>query len=249
MSRAIEQHARLTAGFEARLAHAVSVLKEAAQRHAGKIVFTTSLGAEDMVITDLIARHQLAIPLATLQTGKLHAQTVALIPKIKSHYGLQIEEWQPQPEQVLRFVAQHGELAMRQSIELRKACCAMRKLDPLARALHGREAWVTGLRRDQSGARAEVPFSSVDDNGRHKFSPLADWSQHDVWHHISTFNVPYNPLHDAFYPSIGCQPCTRAIALGEDIRAGRWWWESASGEDTKECGLHVSQIEHKEITA
>jgi phosphoadenosine phosphosulfate reductase len=249
MSRAIEQHARLTAGFEARLAHAVTVLKEAAQQHAGKIVFTTSLGAEDMVLTDLIARHDLKIPLATLQTGKLHAQTLALIPSIKAQYGLQVERWQPQAEQVLHFVAQHGELAMRQSVDLRKACCAMRKLEPLARALNGRTAWVTGLRRDQSGARAEVPFSSVDDNGRHKISPLADWSQHDVWHHISAFNVPYNALHDEFYPSIGCEPCTRAIALGEDIRAGRWWWESENSENAKECGLHVSQIQNNEVTA
>jgi phosphoadenosine phosphosulfate reductase len=249
VSRATLQHARLTPGFEARLAHAVAVLKEAAQQHAGKIVFTTSLGAEDMVITDLIARHQLPIPLATLQTGKLHAQTLALIPKIESLYGLQIEQWQPQAEQALHFVARHGELAMRQSVDLRKACCAMRKLEPLARALNGRSAWVTGLRRDQSDARADVPFGSIDDNGRHKISPLADWSQHDVWHHISSLNVPYNALHDEFYPSIGCEPCTRAIALGEDIRAGRWWWENTDGDSAKECGLHVSQIEHKELTA
>jgi phosphoadenosine phosphosulfate reductase len=250
MSAAITQHARLTPGFEDRLANALAVLQTAATTHAGHIVFTTSLGAEDMVITDLIARHQLPIALATLQTGKLHAQTLALIPQIEARYGVHIEQWAPQNEQVIRFVAQHGEQAMRQSIDLRKACCALRKLEPLSRALQGRSAWVTGLRRDQSGARAEVPFSLLDDNGRTKFSPLADWSQHDVWHHINTFNVPYNPLHDQFFPSIGCEPCTRAIALGEDIRAGRWWWEQ---EDAKECGLHVqsslSRFQTKEVAA
>jgi phosphoadenosine phosphosulfate reductase len=250
MSAAIAQHARLTPGFEDRVAHTVAVLQTAANAHPGQIVFTTSLGAEDMVITDLIARHALPIPLATLQTGKLHAQTLALIPQIEARYGLYIELWAPHEEQVIQFVVQHGEHAMRQSIDLRKACCALRKLEPLSRALQGRRAWITGLRRDQSGARAEVPFSQLDDKGRTKFSPLADWSQHDVWHYISTFNVPYNPLHDQFYPSIGCEPCTRAVALGEDVRAGRWWWEQ---EDAKECGLHVpstaTRFQTKEVAA
>jgi phosphoadenosine phosphosulfate reductase len=135
---------------------------------------------------------------------------------------------------------------MRQSIELRKACCALRKLEPLSRALAGRTAWVTGLRREQSGARSEVPFESIDENGRMKFSPLADWSQQDIWHYVQTHEVPYNPLHDAFYPSIGCEPCTRAVALGEDFRAGRWWWEN---EDAKECGLHASPGPHNEVSA
>jgi phosphoadenosine phosphosulfate reductase len=246
MSQAISLHARLSPGFDGRVAYALAQLQEAAEQHAGHIVFTTSLGAEDMVITDLIARHHVPIALATLQTGKLHAQTLALIPRIEARYGLPIEQWQAPAEQVLHFVAKNGELAMRQSIELRKACCALRKLEPLSRALQGRRAWVTGLRREQSGARAEVPFCTVDENGRNKYSPLADWSQQDVWHYIATHEVPYNELHDQFFPSIGCEPCTRAIALGEDIRAGRWWWES---EDAKECGLHVSSIENKEVTA
>jgi phosphoadenosine phosphosulfate reductase len=245
-SAAITQHARLLPGFAERLASTVALLRDAARAHAGHIVFTTSLGAEDMVITDLIARHQLPIALATLQTGKLHAQTLALIPQIEKHYGLHIEQWLPHAEQVLHFVGKHGELAMRQSLDLRKACCAMRKLEPLSRALVGRTAWVTGLRREQSDARAELPFSEVDSNGRHKFNPLADWHQQDVWHYISSLQVPYNPLHDEFFPSIGCEPCTRAIALGEDIRAGRWWWEH---NDAKECGLHVSPIGQKEVTA
>jgi phosphoadenosine phosphosulfate reductase len=190
-----------------------------------------------MVLTDLIARRQLPIALATLDTGRLHAQTLALIPAIQARYGLAVERWQPVAEQALHFVRTHGELAMRQSVELRKACCQLRKLEPLARLLAGRSAWVTGLRREQSGTRAEVPFEDRDDAGRAKFNPLADWSWADVWHHIATHDVPYNALHDEFFPSIGCEPCTRAVAQGEDFRAGRWWWEQ---QDAKECGLHVS---------
>ena len=243
---AISLYARPTAGFDPRIASALTLLRDAAQVHAGAIVFTTSLGAEDMVITDLIARNGLAIPLATLETGKLHAQTLALIPRIEARYGLVVERWQPQAEKTLHFVARHGELAMRQSVELRQACCTMRKLEPLARALQGRRTWITGLRREQSGTRAEVPFSSTDDNGRTKLSPLADWSWHDVWQYIAVNDVPTNPLHDEFYPSIGCEPCTRAVALGEDFRAGRWWWEQ---DDAKECGLHVGRHEAQEQVA
>lgn len=234
---AITLHARLTPGHEQRVAGTVALLKDAAARHAGRIVFTTSLGAEDMVLADLIARHRLPIPLATLQTGRLHAETLALLPQLQQRYGFNVEIWQPQPEAALQFTQQHGELPMRSSIELRKACCALRKLEPLSRALAGRTAWVTGLRREQSEARAELPVSSIDEHGREKLNPLAAWSLTDVWHHIRSHDVPYNVLHDRFFPSIGCEPCTRAVAVGEDVRAGRWWWEN---EDAKECGLHVS---------
>jgi len=234
---AIAQHAHAQPGFGERVAHAVTLLRQASRRHGSGVVLATSLGVEDMVLTDLIARHHLLIALATLQTGKLHAQTLELIPRLEARYGRTVERWTPHEEHVIRFVARHGELAMRQSITLRKACCAMRKLEPLDRLMHGRTAWITGLRRDQSGSRAEVPFVVIDDQGREKFAPLADWSLADVWHYVELHDVPYNPLHDQFYPSIGCEPCTRAVALGEDSRAGRWWWEH---EDAKECGLHVS---------
>ncbi|MDO9093431.1 MAG: phosphoadenylyl-sulfate reductase [Rubrivivax sp.] len=237
MSRAIELNARLKPGYDQRVAQTVLRLQHATAAHPGRIVLTTSLGAEDMVLTDLIARHQLPIALATLDTGKLHAQTLALIPAIEARYGLAVERWQPVAEQAIHFVKTHGELAMRQSVGLRKACCSLRKLEPLARLLAGRTAWVTGLRREQSGARAEVPFEETDEQGRAKFNALADWSWADVWHHIATHEVPYNALHDEFFPSIGCEPCTRAVAMGEDFRAGRWWWE---GESAKECGLHVA---------
>lgn len=242
---AVTLYAKKTEGFEARVAHAVAVLQSAASEHAGRIVQATSLGAEDMVITDLIARHALPVAVATLETGKLHAQTVALIPRIEQRYGLAVEVFKPAQESVIHFVAKNGERAMYESIELRKACCAIRKLEPLARMLAGSSAWVTGLRREQSDNRGGVPFSEPDDKGRTKFNPLADWSWADVWHYIATNDVPYNPLHDEFMPSIGCEPCTRAIAVGEPFRAGRWWWED---EKAKECGLHVKDTPAAEVS-
>jgi phosphoadenosine phosphosulfate reductase len=235
-SSAISLYAKKTAGFDERLAQTLELLRQAAQVHAGHIVQATSLGAEDMVITDLIARHQLPIAVATLQTGKLHDETLALIPRIQSHYKLAVEVFEPVAEAAIQFVQKNGERAMFESITLRKACCALRKLEPLARMFQGRKAWVTGLRREQSGDRADVPLQETDTQGRIKFNPLANWSWNDVWHYISAHQVPYNALHDAFFPSIGCAPCTRAIAVGEDFRAGRWWWEETGA---KECGLHV----------
>jgi phosphoadenosine phosphosulfate reductase len=235
---AIELHARATPGFDERVAATLAVLRKAARVHAGRIVQATSLGAEDMVLTDLIARHSLPITLATLDTGKLHDETLALIPRIEQRYGLTVQLFRPEQTAVVQFVAKNGERAMFDSIELRKACCGLRKLEPLSRMLEGMGAWVTGLRREQSMQRAVVPQYEVEETGRVKFNPLAEWSWADVWHHIATHEVPYNALHDQFYPSIGCAPCTRAIALGEDFRAGRWWWED---ESAKECGLHVQQ--------
>ena len=233
---AITLYDRLTPEFDARVAHAVEVLKQAAAEHPGKVVQATSLGAEDMVLTDLIARHKIDIAIGTLETGKLHAQTVALIPRIEERYGLKVEVYRPEAEAVIHFVKNYGEKAMYDSIDLRKGCCGIRKLEPLSRMLASRTAWVTGLRREQSNNRGDVPFSEPDDKGRIKFNALADWTWNDVWHYIAAHEVPYNPLHDEFMPSIGCEPCTRAIAVGEDFRAGRWWWED---EKAKECGLHV----------
>ena len=235
---AIALYARKSAEFDSRVANALAVLRQAAAEHAGHVVQSTSLGAEDMVITDLIARHQVPIVLGTLETGMLHAQTSALIPRIEERYGLKVEVYRPVTEAVMHFVKTNGERAMYESIDLRKACCGMRKMEPLARMLAERSAWVTGLRREQSNTRGDVPFSEADDKGRTKFSPLADWTWNDVWQYISAHDVPYNPLHDEFMPSIGCAPCTRAIAVGEDFRSGRWWWED---ENAKECGLHVKE--------
>jgi phosphoadenosine phosphosulfate reductase len=233
---AVQRDARLTAGHEERLAQALGVLTRAAQDHPGSIVQATSLGAEDMVITDLIARHRLPITLATLDTGALHEPTLALLDRLQSHYRVSVEVYRPREQAVIQFVREHGEQAMYQSQALRKACCSLRKLEPLARMMNGRTAWVTGLRREQSDARGEVAAVQPDGQGRFKVSPLVEWSWADVWHYIATHEVPYNPLHDEFMPSIGCAPCTRAIAVGEPFRAGRWWWET---ESAKECGLHA----------
>jgi phosphoadenosine phosphosulfate reductase len=239
---AITLYARAGIQFDERVAHAVAVLQSAATEHGARIVQATSLGAEDMVLTDLIARHHLPIAIATLDTGMLHAQTLALIPRIEARYGLKVERHAPAQEATVQFVRRHGEQAMYRSIELRKACCDLRKLQPLARMLAARSAWVTGLRRQQSTNRGTVPFSERDAQGRTKFNPLADWSWADVWHYIASHEVPYNELHDQFFPSIGCAPCTRAIAVGEDFRSGRWWWED---EGAKECGLHVDKIKEE----
>jgi len=235
---AVQMHARATPGFDERVADTLAVLRNAARVHAGRIVQATSLGAEDMVLTDLIASNGLPITLASLDTGKLHGETLALIPRIEQRYGLSVQLFRPAEAAVVQFIARHGERAMFDSVELRKACCGLRKLEPLSRLLEGMGAWVTGLRREQSTQRADVPQYEVEATGRVKFNPLAHWSWADVWHYIQTHDVPYNALHDQFFPSIGCAPCTRAIALGEDFRAGRWWWED---QGAKECGLHVKE--------
>ena len=235
---AVLRHARLTPGHAQRIDAAVTLLHQAAASHAPRIVLASSLGAEDMVLTDIVARHGLPITVATLDTGVLHAETLALVARIESHYGIAIERWAPPAEAAVAFVSRHGERSMYDSVAQRKACCALRKLAPLTRMLAGRSAWVTGLRREQSSARAEVPAEQLDEQGRAKFNPLATWSEADVWHYIGEQGVPYNPLHDQFYPSIGCAPCTRAVTLGEDPRAGRWWWEQGGAQ---ECGLHVAR--------
>jgi phosphoadenosine phosphosulfate reductase len=234
---AVQRYGRLTEGFEARLQTAIHLLQLAAAQHPGHIVLATSLGAEDMVLTDMIVRLELPIALATLETGALHAQTLSLLQELQVRRGITIETYRPEPAQVLHFLRQHGEKAMYQSLELRKACCALRKLEPLARLLQGRSAWVAGLRREQSSTRATVLEAETDAQGRTKFNPLLNWTRADVWHYIGLHQVPYNALHDNFYPSIGCEPCTRAVALGEDERSGRWWWEDSTA---KECGLHVA---------
>jgi len=237
-SSAVSLYARATAGFEQRLAHSLDLLRQAHAEHGAALVQSSSLGAEDMVITALIAKAQLPIDVATLDTGRLHAETLALLPEIQSRYGIAVKVYSPVADSVLHFVRSRGNDAMYESLALRKECCAIRKLEPLARMLAGRSAWITGLRREQSSNRADVPFSEPDGQGRTKLNVLADWSWADVWHFIATENVPYNALHDQFMPSIGCAPCTRAIAVGEDFRAGRWWWEN---DDAKECGLHKAK--------
>ncbi|MBA5608642.1 phosphoadenylyl-sulfate reductase [Duganella sp. FT3S] len=200
-------------------------------------VFASSLAAEDMVLTDLILKAKLPIGIFSLETGRLHPETLAMLDKVKATYGYEIALYRPQPEAVEAYVAQNGLNAFYDSIEMRRECCRIRKVEPLGRALAGNKAWVTGQRRAQSATRAELHVQEDDAaHGMIKFNPLADWSEQDVWDYIRANNVPYNALHDQGYPSIGCAPCTRAIEPGEDVRAGRWWWENP---DSKECGLHL----------
>ena len=239
---AIELHARPSIVFESRLAETKKLLQRAATEF-GPITQASSLGAEDVVITHLINSLRLDIPVFVLDTGMLHKQTLDLLERTQAKSRAPVTVYRPVNEAVIQFVDREGREAMYKSVELRKACCHIRKVEPLERALAGKKAWITGLRREQSNARAEVPLVDTSDQattGRTKINPLANWSWGDVWYYIKQGEVDYNPLHDDFYPSIGCAPCTRAISLGEDFRAGRWWWED---EAAKECGLHVQQIE------
>ena len=196
----------------------------------------SSLGAEDMVVTHLIAETGIDSSIFVLDTRMLHGETLALVGQLEDRYKVNVDVYQPDAAVAEQFVATHGNDAMYQSVALRKACCNFRKMVPLELALEGKKAWITGLRKEQSGARAEVPPIETGTQ-RAKINPLADWTNGDVWHFIATHHIPYNPLHDAFFPSIGCAPCTRAVTLGEDFRSGRWWWEN---ESAKECGLHVT---------
>lgn len=231
---AIDLHARASKDFADKLERTRALLRRAADEF-GPVTQASSLGAEDVVITHLINALALDIPVFVLETGKLHPQTLDLLERTRATSRAPVRVFQPVQESVVQFVRREGEDAMYRSIELRKACCQVRKMEPLQRALAGHKAWITGLRREQSGARAEV-HAIEPDGERTKLNPLADWTWGDVWHYIQAEGVDYNPLHDEFYPSIGCAPCTRAISLGEDFRAGRWWWEQ---ESAKECGLHV----------
>jgi phosphoadenosine phosphosulfate reductase len=218
-----------------RTADALALLHRIAVRHT-PAVLASSFGAEDMVLADLIARHALPIGVFTLDTGRLPGDTYALIDRVREHYRLPIDVYYPDGPALEAYVRDQGINAFYRSIELRQGCCAIRKTEPLARALAGKRAWVTGLRRAQSVTRDGFAIEEFDTaHGIPKFNPLADWSDADVWAYIRGHGVPYNPLHDRGYPSIGCAPCTRAIEPGEDIRAGRWWWESP---EHKECGLH-----------
>ena len=216
----------------------VAVLQQAV-RDFSPVCFANSLGAEDMVLTDLIAGHHLDIEMFSLDTGRLPQATYDLMQEVHQRYGIPLKIYFPDSAAVEKYVAQNGVNAFYDSVELRKRCCYIRKVEPLKRALAGKRAWITGLRRDQAVTRGSLEVSSFDtDFGLQKFNPLLDWSNKDVWAYIRQHNVPYNKLHDQFYPSLGCAPCTRSITPGEDIRAGRWWWENP---EDKECGLHVSQ--------
>lgn len=222
--------------------NAIALLKRIEQDFS-PATLASSMGAEDMVLTDLVARHAPGIEIFSLDTGRLNAETYDLMAKVQATYNplltTPLQIFAPQAQAVEFYVRKNGINAFYDSVELRKACCGIRKVEPLQRALAGKKAWITGLRRSQASSRAGMAEQEWDaDHGLEKFNPLAEWSEKEVWQYIRDNDVPYNVLHDQHYPSIGCAPCTRAIAMGEDVRAGRWWWEDAAG---KECGLHVKK--------
>ncbi|PYE26456.1 phosphoadenylylsulfate reductase (thioredoxin) [Rhizobium sp. PP-CC-3A-592] len=211
----------------------------------GRAVFTTSLGIEDQVITAAIGTAKLDIEVSTLETGRLFNETVALIDTTEETYGILIKRFHPEQADVDAYAARYGLNGFYESIEARHACCGVRKVKPLARALAGATYWVTGLRRGQSGNRADTPFAEADlERGLIKINPLADWDIDTIRAYVVAEAIPINPLHGRGYPSIGCEPCTRAIKPGEPERAGRWWWEN---DETRECGLHVAEAASQPI--
>ena len=213
------------------------VLLDSVNKSYTPVVFANSFGAEDMVLTDLIGRNFPTISMFTLDTERLPEETHSLMKEVEDRYNIETKIYFPESVAVKKYIVENGLNGFYDSIVQRKACCFMRKVEPLKRALKDKRAWITGLRRDQALTRRDLEESEFDaDNGLQKISPLLNWSLSDVWAYIKDFNTPYNALHDQGYSSIGCAPCTRAITLGEDVRAGRWWWEDP---ETKECGLHL----------
>jgi phosphoadenosine phosphosulfate reductase len=206
-------------------------------------VFATSLGAEDQVLTDMIASRHDDAYIITLDTGRLFPETYTLIDKTNKHYNIKMDIYFPDYKRVQEMVKERGINLFYDSIENRKLCCHIRKIEPLQRATQGMKVWITGLRRAQSVTRINLqPVEWDEQNEMIKVNPLYSWTEKDVWDYIKENGVPYNELHDKGYPSIGCQPCTRAVKPGEDVRAGRWWWEEP---EKKECGLHASGNNHK----
>ena len=216
---------------------AIDALAHEVDRY-GSAVFTTSFGVEDMVLLDLIDQAGVDVTLATLDTGRLHQETYTLMDRARERYQRPLRVYSPRADALEDFLSSEGVNPFYRSIELRKRCCEIRKTEPLARALAGNALWITGLRRAQSVTRAELALVARDEaHGLMKLNPLVDWLEDDVWAYVAQRNVPTNALHQQGYPSIGCAPCTRPITVGEDPRAGRWWWENP---ETRECGLHMT---------
>jgi phosphoadenosine phosphosulfate reductase len=207
------------------------------QNYKGKIVFTSSLGAEDQVLTDQIASIDKETKIATLDTGRLFPETYTLIDKTNKKYDIKLDVYFPDKEKVEKMVKEKGINLFYDSIDNRHLCCHIRKIEPLKRATEGMSVWITGLRRAQSVTRTNLlPVEWDEANKMIKVNPLYMWTEEDVWNYIKDNEVPYHELHDKGYPSIGCEPCTRAVKPDEDVRAGRWWWEKP---EEKECGLHT----------
>ncbi|MBW6498828.1 MAG: phosphoadenylyl-sulfate reductase [Bacteroidales bacterium] len=212
------------------------ILRKVLDWHSAKAVFSSSLGAEDQVITHMLMQIDKKASIFTLDTGRMFPETYELIEKTEARYDFRIKVFFPDYQAVEQMVQSRGINLFYHSIENRKLCCHIRKIEPLKRALKGNEVWITGLRREQSPTRQDLQYAEWDSANRIiKVNPLLDWTEQQVWDYIREKKIPYNTLHDKGFPSIGCQPCTRAVEPGEDVRAGRWWWENP---DTKECGLH-----------
>ena len=210
-----------------------------AEQFPNEIVFSTSFGLEDQAVTHLILANQIPISIFTLDTGRLFNETYSVWESTDERYNTHILPYYPKTTDIEEYVHKNGPLSFYRSVELRKECCHIRKVEPLGRALKNKKVWVTGLRADQSTARKDLPILEWDDTYHlFKYNPILHWTFEDTKAFIKAHNIPYNVLHDKGFVSIGCAPCTRAIKEGEDFRAGRWWWESNS---KKECGLH----EHK----
>ncbi len=239
MDRSLLQQSVAPLARQAEVMPAQDVVRLACERFGRNVALSSSFGAEDMVLIDMLMRADANGRIVTLDTGRLPQETYNVMDAAREKYGVTIEVLFPQAEAVQSMVAEHGLNLFYHSVEFRKMCCGVRKMEPLKRALAGLDAWITGLRRDQSVTRTAVHKVEWDEgNQLIKLNPLVDWTHEDVWKYIREHNVPYNALHDRGYPSIGCGPCTRAVQPGEHERAGRWWWEHP---ETKECGLHVSQ--------
>lgn len=216
---------------------AEEVLRWALRKFHPQIALASSFGAEDVVLIDLMTKIGPKARIFTLDTGRLPQETYDLMDKIREKYKIQIETYFPDAAAVEKMVNQKGYNLFYQSVENRKECCGVRKVEPLKRALKGLKAWITGLRREQSVTRTGIAKLEMDQDhgGIYKINPLADWTRQQVWDYIKSNKVPYNALHDKGYLSIGCDPCTRAVKPGEDERSGRWWWERPG---QKECGIH-----------
>jgi phosphoadenosine phosphosulfate reductase len=208
----------------------------AAVRTHGRVVYSNSLGAEAMVLTDIIWTHVPGIDMFSIDTGRLHQETYDLLEKLERRYKRSLRLVYPDAQALEQLVSAQGVNGFYHSLDARLSCCRVRKVEPFKRAIEGYTAWVTGVRREQSAARAQAQWVEWDaDNGLYKVSPLLDWSETEIWQYIRARKLPYNSLHDRQFPSIGCHPCTRAIQPGESRRAGRWWWEQP---ESRECGLH-----------
>ncbi len=215
----------------------VEILRWAVRTYSPRLVFASSFGVEDVAVIDMLSRLESPTRIITLDTGRLPEETYEVMERVRRRYQVEIESYFPGRDAVEQLERERGFYSFRRSVEERKFCCHIRKIEPLGRALVGADAWITGLRRDQAATRTGVEVVEIDaaHGSIAKINPLAFWTEQQVWTYVKEHDVPYNALHDRGYPSIGCAPCTRAIQPGDDIRAGRWWWENPT---TKECGLH-----------